>query len=52
MPRSQAPPPRDPELSEFASKLALPKTDPAFREALRTQLWELLCGLVQRLRGR
>ena len=45
-------PPHDPELTEFARPAPLPKADPAFRDALRLQLWELLRGLVERLRSR
>lgn len=44
--------PQDPELCEFASRAPLLPADPAFRDALRSQLWEMLVALVARLRGR
>jgi hypothetical protein len=34
--------PADPELAEFAELEPLPPADPAFRERLRAELWELL----------
>lgn len=44
--------PQDPELHEFASRTPLLPADPAFRDALRSALWELLVALVTRMRGR
>lgn len=44
--------PHDPELTDFAHPAPLPKADPGFRDALRSQLWELVRGLFERLRGR
>ena len=44
--------PQDPELREFASRTPLIPADPAFRDALRTALWEMLAALLTRLRGR
>ena len=41
-----------PELREFASRTPLIPADPAFRDALRTALWEMLAALLTRLRGR
>jgi hypothetical protein len=46
------PTPHDPELREFASRPLPTPVDPAFRDALRSELWELLLALVNRLRGR
>jgi len=40
------------ELAEFASRTPLPPLDPEFRDELRSALWELLRGLLARLRGR
>jgi hypothetical protein len=44
--------PQDPELREFASRTPPVPADPDFRDALRSELWELLLALVARLRGR
>ncbi len=40
------------ELVEFARRSPPPPADAAFRDALRSHLWELLHGLLDRLRGR
>jgi hypothetical protein len=40
------------ELVEFARGTPPPPADAAFRDALRSHLWELLHGLLDRLRGR
>jgi hypothetical protein len=44
--------PQDPDLREFASHAPLMPADPAFRDALRSALWEMLVVLVTRMRGR
>lgn len=38
--------PADPELAEFAEREPIPPADPAFRERLRAELWELLDRLL------
>jgi hypothetical protein len=40
------------ELVEFARRTPPPPADAAFQDALRSHLWELLHGLLARLRGR
>jgi hypothetical protein len=40
------------ELVEFARRTPQPPADAAFRDALKSHLWELLHGLLERLRGR
>ena len=42
----------DSDLVEFARRTPPPAADAAFRDALRNHLWELLHGLLTRLRGR
>jgi hypothetical protein len=45
--RVEPPEPTDAELAEFAEREPIPPADPAFRERLRAELWELLERLAR-----